>query len=62
MFEEIIFDLDTQRIVDFRLKAWADRYIVLRAALYEAENGDENSTKGMCTPMPHTRFELVFSP
>lgn len=34
LFEYIIYDLDTRRIVDFRLKAWADRFLVLRSALY----------------------------
>jgi hypothetical protein len=34
LFEYIVYDLDRQQIVDFRLKPWADRYLVLRAALY----------------------------
>ncbi|WP_119072011.1 recombinase family protein [Aggregatilinea lenta] len=40
LFSSIVYDLDTQRIVDFRLKPWADRFLILRAALYEDE-GDE---------------------
>jgi DNA invertase Pin-like site-specific DNA recombinase len=38
LFNYIVFDLDSRRIVDFRLKPWADRFLVLRAALYENEN------------------------
>ncbi len=34
LFEYIVYDLDKQRIVDFRLKPWADKFLVLRAALY----------------------------
>jgi DNA invertase Pin-like site-specific DNA recombinase len=34
LFEYIVYDLDRQQIVDFRLKPWADHYLVLRAALY----------------------------
>jgi DNA invertase Pin-like site-specific DNA recombinase len=42
LFTEIVYDLDAQRIVDFRLKPWADRFVILRAALYEDE-GDGGS-------------------
>ena len=35
LFSYIVFDLDSRRIVDFRLKPWADRFLVLRAAMYE---------------------------
>lgn len=37
LFEEIVVDLDTRRIVGFKLKPWADRFLVLRMALYEDE-------------------------
>ncbi|MEP7289350.1 MAG: hypothetical protein ABI947_26660 [Chloroflexota bacterium] len=37
----IVYDLDKRRIVDFRLKPWADRFLVLRAALYEDESGSD---------------------
>ncbi|MEO0561918.1 MAG: recombinase family protein, partial [Chloroflexota bacterium] len=30
LFSYLVYDLDTRRIVDFRLKPWADRFIVLR--------------------------------
>ncbi len=35
LFEYLVYDLDAQQIVDFRLKAWADRYLVLRTDLYD---------------------------
>ncbi len=41
LFEYVVYDLDQQRIVDFRLKPWADRYLVLRAALYDDPAADE---------------------
>ncbi|GAB4575751.1 MAG: hypothetical protein Kow0077_28820 [Anaerolineae bacterium] len=38
LFDDVVYDLDARRIVDFRLKPWADRYLTLRAAMYEAAN------------------------
>ena len=53
LFEYLIYDLDSRRIVDFQLKAWADRYVVLRAALYQSEAGNEKpATKGGYTELP----------
>src|SRR5690606_4270446 len=37
LFEYIEYDLDAKRITDFRLKPWADKFVILRAALYETE-------------------------
>ena len=37
LFSYIVYDFDTQRIVDFRLKPWADQFITLRAALYNGK-------------------------
>jgi hypothetical protein len=45
LFEYVVYNLDTRRIVDFRLKLWADQFFVLRAALYE-DNEEENPIKG----------------
>lgn len=42
LFTEIIFDLDTRRIVDFKLKPWADRFLTIRAALYEYDTGEND--------------------
>ena len=61
LFEYIVYDLDSRRIVDFRLKAWADRYITLRATLY-AQNKSTQATQDLCTDMLHTGFEPVFCP
>jgi len=43
LFSYIVYNLDTQRIVDFRLKPWADRFIALRASLYNDPGDDMNS-------------------
>ena len=37
LFDEILYDLDAQRITDFHLKPWADRFVILRHALYAEE-------------------------
>ncbi|MBX3086374.1 MAG: recombinase family protein, partial [Anaerolineae bacterium] len=44
LFTRVVYNLDTRRIVDFTLKPWAERYLTLRAALYE--NEDDNNTGG----------------
>ncbi len=38
LFEFVVYDLDARRIVDFRLKGWADRYLVLRTNLYDDDD------------------------
>ncbi len=38
LFEEIVYDLDMQRIVSFRLKEWADKFLIVRGTLYETRN------------------------
>jgi DNA invertase Pin-like site-specific DNA recombinase len=62
LFEYIVYDLDKQQIVDFRLKPWANRFLILRGALYqgEGENGQAASgivegTKGALSPVGDTR-------
>ncbi len=42
LFEYISYDLDRQEIVDFRLKGWADQFLVLRTALYAEETKDDH--------------------
>jgi hypothetical protein len=37
LFEWVEYDLDARRITNFRLKPWADRFIILRGALYAEE-------------------------
>ncbi len=39
LFEYVVYNLDQRRIVDFRLKPWAERFMVLRAKLYQDEHG-----------------------
>jgi DNA invertase Pin-like site-specific DNA recombinase len=51
LFDHLVYDLDQRQIVDFRLKSWADRYMVLRAALYQGEN------QGFLRPVLHTRLD-----
>lgn len=62
----MIYNLDTHRIVDFKLKPWADRFLVLRAALYEGENQDaedrSSESQGMCTDMTPTGFDITRLP
>lgn len=41
LFDEIIYDLDLKRIVDFKIKTWAEPFLVLRSALYLDEMGEE---------------------
>jgi hypothetical protein len=38
---EIIYDLDKRQIVDFKMKSWAESFLVLRAALYQDEMSEE---------------------
>jgi hypothetical protein len=55
LFEYLVYDLDTQRFTDFRLKSWADRYVVLRADLYQEELGENENVPPSIengTPMP----------
>ena len=60
LFEYVTYDLDRQEIVDFRLKPWADQFLVLRTALYaEEKHYEENNDDRRIAP---TRFELVSSP
>ena len=63
LFTEIVYNLDTQRITSFKLKPWADRFIKLRAVLYqEGENKTSPGVQGEGKHMPPTGFEPVFSP
>lgn len=48
LFEYVVYDLDQRRITDFQLKPWADRFLVVRAALYkdgkESESDDDSES------------------
>ncbi len=41
LFDEIVYDLDRKRIVDFTIKSWAEPFLILRAALYPDEMSEE---------------------
>ena len=61
-FSYIVYNLDTRRIVDFRLKPWADNYLTLREDLYEKEGAiTEEDVIAQITQrgMPHTGFLVV---
>ena len=71
LFEEIVYDLDTRRIVSFKLKAWADRFIILRHSLYVQDEKIEEiplksrekiEIQGGGTNIPHRRLELLSPP
>ncbi len=65
LFEYIIYDLDAQRIIDFRLKPWADRFLVLRASLYEVAHGVEIENpplQEVGKAVPPRGFEPLFQP
>ena len=44
LFEEIVYDLDQQCIVDFKLKPWASQFLVLRGPLHELEDSNDDSS------------------
>jgi len=65
LFDYITYDLDKQQIVDFRLKAWANGFLVLRAALSnQVARGSKTPTQGGSSGVPHTGFspQLRFYP
>lgn len=68
LFEEIVLNLDTQRITSFKLKPWADNFISLRAALYQDDGqGGGNKTapdglQGLGKAVTPTGLEPVYPP
>ena len=46
LFEEIVINLDTQRIETFKLKVWAEEFLTLRATLYAVEDEKSQSENG----------------
>jgi hypothetical protein len=69
LFSEVVVDLDTRRIVSYKLKPWADDFLMLRMELYHEEFGDleeggagyqsalekanSNTLLGCWNPVPH---------
>ncbi len=50
LFEEIVFDLDAERIVDFKLKAWAQQFLLVRG--YNSEAMGPNVPPAGIEPAP----------
>lgn len=63
MFSYVVYNLESQQIVDFRLKPWADRFLVLRAWLNKVDVGKIKAANqlGLQPELPHTGFEPVSS-
>lgn len=56
-----IFDLDKQKIVDFRLKAWADQFFTLRTGILADEYYEETHNDNRVIPTgvgTFTHFEF----
>jgi hypothetical protein len=71
LFEEIVYDLDAWQIVDFRLKPWADRYLVVRIDLYGNDDSSPNASedekqnahlKRMSVLCPIGAYEAQYAP
>lgn len=62
LFEYIEYDLDAKQITDFRLKPWADKFVILRAALYETEtiNPPQSDETGSLEDTSGDTSELVY--
>ena len=59
LFDYIVFDLDKECIVDFRLKAWADQFLVSRVRLHLEEDDEVSNNENPVVP---TGLEPVFWP
>ena len=71
LFSYVVYNLDTQRIVDFRLQPWANHFLVLRAAVVDDSGddphnlGDEqtkNAPQKVKRLLPPRGFEPLFQP
>jgi hypothetical protein len=67
LFEYLVYDLDTRRIVYFRLKRWADEFVIVRGKLYEDEilSGTKEEAlniQGLGKDLPHRGLEPLFLP
>lgn len=62
-FDYLVYDLNTKRITDFRLKSWAEPFLILRATLHRQEIKNTPSQSDRVEyDMLHTGLEPVFSP
>ena len=62
LFDYIVHDLDARRIVDFRLKPWADKYLTLFAGLYQVEGNENPPRQEVGTAVPPRGLEPLFQP
>lgn len=44
LFDEIVYDLDEKKIIDFKVKSWAEPFLTMRAALYEEQMGENEKS------------------
>jgi hypothetical protein len=44
LFTELVYNLDTQQLVSFRLKPWADRFLTVRATSFGKEDNEMTPT------------------
>ena len=58
LFDEVVYDLDTRRIISFKLKSWAEPFLQLRVTfeeLYRQQNASTDNSTGIsrvCIAMP----------
>ena len=52
LFSYIVYDLETRRITDFRLKPWADQFLTIRWELLEVEKAASVQEEGFKRPVP----------
>ncbi len=57
LFDEIIYDFDTERIASFRLKPWAERFLTLRANQLKGGLRDPKAKY-----LPHSRVGIGVPP
>ena len=69
LFVGVYYDLDTRRITGFKLKPWADKYLVVRANLNALESDTDHAESkaapanvGMEQDVPLSGFEPEFQP
>ena len=45
LFEEIVYDMDGRQIIDFKVKAWAEPFLIYRAELLEDSEGEKTKNR-----------------
>lgn len=45
LFEEIVYDMDGRQIIDFKVKAWAEPFLIYRAELLEDAEAEETKNR-----------------